>query len=91
MTPDLIRLAREAGVANVFMTPQFAEVFERFAALVAEECAKVCEELLHKHCEGTQSASDPQFRCNPGDEACDFVAAWTDAAQAIRGKFSGKG
>lgn len=49
-----------------------------------ERCARVVEAMLHRHCAGTQSASDPRDRCNPGDTACDFVAAWTDAAAAIR-------
>lgn len=43
---DILRMAREAGISNAFMPPQFSEVFERFAALVAaaerDECAKEC-------------------------------------------------
>lgn len=46
-TDDILRMAREAGISNAFMPPQFSEVFERFAALVAaaerEACAISCE------------------------------------------------
>lgn len=45
---DILRMAREAGISNAFMPPQFSEVFERFAALVAaaerEECANLIDE-----------------------------------------------
>ena len=45
-TDDILRMAREAGIANVFLPPQFFDPLERFAALVAaaerEQCAKVC-------------------------------------------------
>jgi hypothetical protein len=44
---DIIRMAREAGFHRY--APDFPEMFERFAALVAtaerEACAKVCDEL----------------------------------------------
>lgn len=49
-TDDILRMAREAGISNAFMPPQFSEVFERFAALVAaaerEQCAKVCKDEM---------------------------------------------
>ena len=42
---DIIRMAREAGVLSGYE----AELFQRFAALVAaaerEACAKVCEDI----------------------------------------------
>ena len=46
---DIIRMAREAGVALTDFDGRL-EYFERFAALVAaaerEACAKVCEDLV---------------------------------------------
>lgn len=52
-TDDILRMAREAGLANVFMPPQFSELFERFAALVAaaerDECAKVAKAISDKY------------------------------------------
>jgi len=41
---DVQKLAREAGLANQYWPPSIAEPFERFAALVLEEAAKVCDE-----------------------------------------------
>lgn len=64
---DILRMAREAGIANAFMPPQFSEVFERFAALVAaaerDECAKVCDEfagmfLEQRHRAGVEISKD---------------------------------
>lgn len=55
-TNDILRMAREAGLANVFMPPQFSELFERFAALVAaaerDECAKVAKAISDKYAFG---------------------------------------
>lgn len=57
MTPDdILRMAREAGLANVFVPPQFSELFERFAALVSaaerEACAKVAKGISDKYAIG---------------------------------------
>ena len=41
---DVIRLALEAGLFDADQEP-LPEYLERFANLVIEECAKVCEEL----------------------------------------------
>jgi hypothetical protein len=45
---DIIRMAREAGIANSWDLNWQDKIIERFAALVAsaerEACAKVCEE-----------------------------------------------
>lgn len=55
-TDDILRMAREAGISNAFMPPQFSEVFERFAALVAaaerDECAKVAKAISDKYAFG---------------------------------------
>ena len=48
---DILRMAREAGIANVFMPPQFSEVFERFAALVAAHAAEREREACAISCE----------------------------------------
>ena len=46
---DIIRMAREAGLATHVVVPDtVVNIFEKFAALVAaherEECAKFCDE-----------------------------------------------
>ena len=50
MSIDVIRLAKEAGMSDVVGSwcqecGLQDEMLERFAALVMEECAKVCENL----------------------------------------------
>lgn len=91
-TDDILRMAREAGISNAFMPPQFSEVFERFAALVAaaerDECAKVCEVIavdrwaLYK---GHKPYTGQEL-----DRASDFTQGQSDGAelceQAIRAR-----
>lgn len=80
------KLAREADfevlsdgrVLSLAQDEDITRRLARFAALVAEECAKVVDDLLREH----QVSADP---CHYED--CDFAAAWTDAAQAIRERF----
>ena len=47
---DIIRLAREAGIADSWDLNWQDKIIERFAALVAsakrEECAKICDEQM---------------------------------------------
>jgi hypothetical protein len=47
---DIIRMAREAGLATQFGVPDsIVDIFEKFASFVAaherEECAKICDAL----------------------------------------------
>lgn len=42
---DVQKLARDAGFANQYMPPSILEPFERFAALVLEDAAKVCDDI----------------------------------------------
>ena len=55
-TDDILRMVREAGIANVFLPPQFFDPLERFAALVAaaerDECAKVAKAISDKYAFG---------------------------------------
>jgi hypothetical protein len=51
-----------------------------------ERAAKVCEALIADHCAGTRLDPDKDGWClEDGSDGCDFVAAWQDAAAAIRG------
>ena len=50
---DIIRMAREAGLATHVVVPDtVVDVFEKFANLVAaherEECAKLCEDEIER-------------------------------------------
>ena len=89
---DILRMAREAGFANVFMPPQFSELFERFAALVAaaerEECAKVCEAISTDKW-ALYKGHKPYTGQEPG-RAADFTQGQSDGAelceQAIRAR-----
>jgi len=45
MSIDVIKLAREAGFGNEVWPPQFVTHFERFAALVLEEAARICDSV----------------------------------------------
>lgn len=49
-----------------------------------ERCAKLCESLRDAHCAGTRLSAIKADWCEPDSRACDFVAAWNDAAAAIR-------
>jgi hypothetical protein len=50
-----------------------------------ERAAKVCEALIADHCAGTRLDPDKDGWClEDGSDGCDFVAAWQDAAAAIR-------
>lgn len=88
MTADLIeRLAREAGLIKEWMVlrPEDWQGLQKFAALVAEECAKDCD---HK-------ASMQTHRDNMADgckifEAYSYQFGAEDCAHAIRAKFGGK-
>lgn len=89
-TDDILRIAREADpfgddgrlVSLAMLTPG---TLERFAALVAaaerEGCAKVCEAWAKDH---ATAASSPGDECTY--ENCDFVAAASDCAAAIRAR-----
>lgn len=44
MTPDIERLAKQAGIVlDYYYVAKDLDVLAKFAALVAEECAKHCE------------------------------------------------
>lgn len=46
MDKELIeRLARECGFTSWPEWPEYADAWERFAALIAEECAKAVEDI----------------------------------------------
>ena len=89
-TDDILRIAREAGAElyadTLLVNGKDAHDFiKRFAALVAaferEECAKVCEAWAKDH---ATAASSPGDECTY--ENCDFVAAASDCAAAIRAR-----
>ena len=79
MTPEIERLAREAGLLpdNSHPAPETRhmrnkrDAVQRFAALIAEECAKECDTLA----DGPEVTPSQQF-------ALDL------AADAIRAKFA---
>lgn len=58
----------------------------RSAAL--EEAAQVCEHLRDDHCAGTRAGEndDSGDWCYAQGDDCEFVAAWNDAAAAIRAR-----
>lgn len=51
MTPDIERLAKEAGLADDLgrPLPAYPRRLAKFAALIAEECAKECEKEADFH------------------------------------------
>jgi hypothetical protein len=51
-----------------------------------EECAKVCEALRDSHIQGTRLDSNPGNWCAEDGADCEFVAAWNNAADAIRAR-----
>lgn len=56
-----------------------------------EEAAAIVEALRDDHCKGTRESPDPLDHCRPeGDDGCDFVSAWNEAASAIRREAEGK-
>ena len=63
-------------------------VAHALAAVLAERerCAAEVERLRDEHCAATQTAAAPSDRCHPDDDSCEFVAAWNDAAAAIRAR-----
>lgn len=83
--PPGIPLYRNVMSYTEAMVRAYAQAYAAAAvAAEREACANAVEALLNQHCAGTQNAADPRDRCSPDDTACDFVAAWTDAAAAIR-------
>lgn len=56
------------------------------AAVLAERerSARVCEKLRDEHCAGTQMVGKVEVACYPDDPSCELVAAWNEAAAAIR-------
>jgi len=60
---DIMRLAKEAGLASVDVVMTLDEL-ERFAALVREECAKICDEVEDELQDDDQvSAAGGAWRC----------------------------
>ena len=76
MNKELIeRLAKEAGIHD-FYGMAWGQHFDKFAALVAEECAKIAE--------NTYEGSD----CSGGDGDSCYSFHGENSATAIRAKFS---
>lgn len=82
---QIIQMAREAGLifneeyGTDLAVKMYRERVERFAtaiiAAVKDEDAKICEELSQSHGTATKECSKVN---------CDYMAAWSDASDAIR-------
>jgi len=60
---DIMRLAKEAGLASVDVVMTLDEL-ERFAALIREACAKICDEVEDELQDDDQiSAAGGAWRC----------------------------
>lgn len=80
MTPEIERLAKEAGISDaVAMSLEDFNggLLSKFAALISEECAKACETMPYS-----------QARENSSGSAYIHVMSPKDGAQAIRAKFA---
>lgn len=50
------------------------------------QAAQIVEQLRDEHCASTGNAFADRYACSAEGMDCDFVAAWNDAAAAIRDK-----
>ncbi len=72
-------------VRGFYSGDQMTAFAEQAIAAERERCARVCERLRDKHCAAMEASSEPEDACKrDGSCGCDFVAAWNDAAEAIR-------
>jgi hypothetical protein len=62
---DITRMAREAGWHDELLSVSFTQpLLERFAGLIREECAKICDEVEDELQNDDQvSASGGAWRC----------------------------
>ena len=92
---EIIQMANEAGLNSYRIAPAEAvAVWERFAALVEakaaakerEVCAQSLENLVADHVAGTRKSKNKMDWCAADDRSCEYVAAWSEGAAAIRAR-----
>ena len=92
---EIIQMANEAGLNSYRIAPAEAvAVWERFAALVEakaaakerEACAQSLENLVADHVAGTRKPKNKMDWCAADDRSCEYVAAWSEGAAAIRAR-----
>lgn len=93
MSDELGLLVERAGLLacvdeEYMKRGDWAPIVKAFADAVQaaerERCAKLCESLRDNHIAGTRSAENPGDWCAENGADCEFVAAWNEAAAAIR-------
>ena len=85
---DIIRMAREAGLADGIELDREIAEFERFANLIAaaerEACAKVCDEQEQRSKESSEAAKQESIA--KLYHHCSVTATWNAAAIRARGQ-----
>ncbi len=97
---ELLEMAKEAGLTEPDLGDWITDYgdseasIKRFAALVEakaaakerEACAQSLENLVADHVAGTRKSKNTMDWCAADDRSCEYVAAWSEGAAAIRAR-----